>query len=198
MRPRHTKPPSLVVVGGPVGNPFRMLLRDEEMALQLFKRQDRVDRRAILKNVQIVGAEVDNTSAVHSRDISIFNVPLARHRPIEHGRARGHLAHRERDIPADNAQSLAQAATRDTAADRKQLRRKAHHLCAGLRCLAVARCHRTSSENGEAVGRTAGNASHRTCNLSHGVWPRPSPQSRTPLRWPFQPDLAWSTSRGQI
>ena len=98
------------------------------MRAQGLERQLGVNRCAVVQNVQVTAFEVDDAFSLRVLDEPVANVPLSWDRPVEHLRAGRHLRDLERDVLADSTKSVSDAVSRDTSADRIELRYKCVHL----------------------------------------------------------------------
>jgi hypothetical protein len=115
------EPPPLGVVGGPVGDPVGVLGQGEQVPLELVQRHGGVHRDAVAHHVQVAGLEVDHPLAGGVGHEGVADVPLARHRPVEHPGAAGDLVDLQVELAADELQGAAHPVPGDAAADRVQL-----------------------------------------------------------------------------
>src|SRR5215475_8480293 len=123
----ETKTPVFGVVGGTIGYPFRMIGQRVEMPAQLGKRHDRIDWRTVLDDVEVVCCEVHNTRAVRARDVSIADLPLARHCPIQDRSPRRNLIDSKRDVALEDRERLAYAVAGNAATNREKLLDEREH-----------------------------------------------------------------------
>jgi hypothetical protein len=113
--------PALGVVGGAVGDPVGVLRQGEQVPLQLGQRHGRPHRHAVADHVQVAVAEVDHPPAVRVGDPGVADVPLPRHRPVEHLGAARDLVDLQVELAADDPECPADPVAGDAAADRVQL-----------------------------------------------------------------------------
>ncbi len=97
------------------------------MRAQVRQRHDRIDRPAILHDMQVVFGEIHNARAVLTRYIGFPNVPFVRNGPIKDFGARRNLIDLERHIALEELQGLAHAVAGDASADREKLLDQCHH-----------------------------------------------------------------------
>src|SRR6516165_8411708 len=97
------------------------------MGAQFGERHDRIDRRTVLDDVEIVGRKVHNTSAVIARDIRIPDVPFGRHGPIQNRSSRWNLINLQRDIAPKYFERPPYAVAGNAAANWKKLFDQSHH-----------------------------------------------------------------------
>ena len=81
----------------------------------------RANGLAVADDVEVRLAEVDDPLARRRRDVGVADVPLVRHRPVEHLRPARHLVDLERDPLADRRSVCAHAVAGDAATDREEL-----------------------------------------------------------------------------
>src|SRR5215813_4205220 len=117
----ETKTPVFGVVGGTIGNPFRTIGQRVEMPAQLGKRHDCIDWQTVLDDVEVVCREIHNTRAVRARDVSIADVPLAWHCPIQNRSPRRNLIDSERDVALEDRERLPYAVACNAATNREKL-----------------------------------------------------------------------------
>lgn len=115
---RQAEPPLRLVVTGAVRNPVRVVRQGVQVLAQLRQRQGPRHRDAVAEYVQAGRGEVDDPVPGAVGDVRVADVPLLRHRPVEHLGAGRHLVHLERDVLADDVQGGAHAVTRDAPAER--------------------------------------------------------------------------------
>jgi hypothetical protein len=87
--------------------------------------------------MQITLLEVHHPPTVGRLDVSVANVPLFGHGPIEHNSPGWHLESAQRHVFFDQGQRPPDPVTRDTPADRVQLRGKLLEFFADLRCVSL-------------------------------------------------------------
>ncbi len=129
---RQAEAPVLRPVAGAVGNEIGLIGQRKEVLAQLGKRHGFAHRHAVAHDVQIRVGEIDDGVAAGVLDVPGADVPLLRDRPVEHLRARRHLAHLEIDVAAHQAERRPDAVAGDAAADRIELRRQRIGALAGL------------------------------------------------------------------
>src|ERR671922_838958 len=87
----------------------------------------RMDWLAVAHDVEIRDLEVHDAIAARRRDVGLSNVPLVRHRPIEHLRSARHLVDLERDPRPNLAQRPPHAVARDAPTDGIELGHESEH-----------------------------------------------------------------------
>src|SRR5215471_17137523 len=123
----ETKTPVFGVVGGTIGYPLRTIGQRVEMPARLGKRHDCIDWRTILDDVEVVCREIHNTRAVRARDITVADVPLARHYPIQDRSPRRNLIDSERDVALEDRERLPHAVAGNAATNREKLLDEREH-----------------------------------------------------------------------
>ena len=128
---RKAEPPGLLVIRRPVGDQVRLLRQGEQVFLQLREGHLLVNGHAVAEDVEVARLEVHHLAAGGVLDPGVADVPLLRHRPVEHRRAGRDLADLQGNALPDHRQRAADPVARDAAADGKGLGDEAHHLFAG-------------------------------------------------------------------
>jgi hypothetical protein len=123
--------PALGVVGGSVGHPVGVVGQGEQVPLELGQGHGRPHRHAVADQVEVAGLEVDHPLAGGVRHPGVADVPLARHRPVEHLGAGGDLVDLQADLAVDDLQGAAHPVPGDASADRVQLGDQLVQLLAG-------------------------------------------------------------------
>ncbi len=124
----HTESPALLIIRGHVGNPVGLVGLRIDVFQQLLAAHLLVDGHRIAQHVQIAVLEVNDRLAPHILDPSAPDIPLSRHRPVEHLRSRRHLVNRHlRHLLTDHLQRPSEPVARNTPADREQPPRQRVH-----------------------------------------------------------------------
>lgn len=94
-----------------------------QMGLQFIEWHPDVDRHRIADQMHIAVGEVDDPVAIGAFEVGAPDVPLVRHRPVEHGRSGGDLVHGQPGkMFGEDAQGLANTVAGDAAVDGKKPR----------------------------------------------------------------------------
>src|ERR1700733_8629172 len=133
------------------------------MLLEFAQRHFAMDRNAIAHYVQIVFLEINEPLAAGVLDVSIANIPLSRHGPVENSCAARHLTNFQRNLPAQPFQSATKTIARNAAADGIKLRHQRMHLLA--QCLRV--------ELALNFGNISPFRNHQPSQAGLGVLPKP-------------------------
>ena len=82
----EAEPPALVVVGGAVGDPVRLIGQGVKMGAQILQGQSLADGNAVADDVQVRPPEVHHAFAAGVLDPGVPDVPLLGYRPVQDGR----------------------------------------------------------------------------------------------------------------
>lgn len=123
----ETEPPALLVVGGPVGNPVRMVGKCMQVLLQLGEAHSSAYGAAIPDYMEVRLQEVDNPLSSQVHYIGVADIPLQRDGPIKYRRAAGHLMDVEWNASLNASQRLPYALACDTSTEGKQFGHQAMH-----------------------------------------------------------------------
>ena len=134
----EAKAPVFAIVGGPVRDPVRRLGQRVKMPPQLGERDDCVDRRAVLHDMQVVGCEIDDPRAVEPVDMGGADVPFSRHDPVQDRGAGRDFADLQWNVPAQHREAAPQSGAGNAAANREERPDEAHHRLARA-CLVALR-----------------------------------------------------------
>jgi hypothetical protein len=109
-----------------------MVGEGEQVLLELGQRHGGPHRHAVAEQVQVARLEVDDPLAGRVGHPGVADVPLARHRPVQHLGAGGDLVDLQAaELAADDLQGAAHAVAGDAAADRVELGDQLVQLLAG-------------------------------------------------------------------
>ena len=120
--PAHAEPPALHVVRRAVRDEIRVAVVREDVLSQLVEGHRRVDRGAVVEDVEVRVLEVDDTGPIGAVDPGAPHAPLVRHDPVEHLGPRRGLHDLERHVARHEPQGLADAVAGDAPAEREHLR----------------------------------------------------------------------------
>ncbi len=126
----QAEPPVGRVVAGAVRHPGGVVRQGVQVSAQLGQRHGRRHRHAVAEHVQAGRGEVDDPAAGGVGDVRVPDVPLLRHRPVEHLRPGRYLVHLQRNVLADDLQGGAHAVAGDAPAQRVQPLHQRVHLLA--------------------------------------------------------------------
>ena len=124
---RETETPVFLVIRGTVGNQIRLLRQGVKVGSQLGQRHRALYRNAVVYDVQIVPAKINDPFAAGVLNVGIANVPFAGHRPIKHPSSGGNFVYGKRDETLQAPKCLAKTITSDTAAKRIEIGNQSMH-----------------------------------------------------------------------
>src|SRR5262245_12293166 len=117
----------LVVIGGPIRNPIRMIGQCEQMRPKLSERHAPLDWHTVTNDVEIGSPKVDHPLAPRILHVRVRNVPFPRHSPVENLAAARNVMNLDRNVLLEDPQGLPNAVASDAPANRKQLGDKLIH-----------------------------------------------------------------------
>jgi hypothetical protein len=130
---RETETPVFLVIRGTVRNQIRLLRQGVKVGSQLGQRHRALYRNAVVYDVQIVPAKINDPFAAGVLNVGIANVPFAGHSPVEDPGAAGNFVDVERYFLFQASQRLAEAVAGDAAANRVQLADQSKNFVANSR-----------------------------------------------------------------
>ena len=125
---RHAEAPTLLIIGGDIGNPVGLVGLCIDMLEQFFPTHRLVDGQGITQHMEVALTEIDDRLAFHRTNPAATDVPLLGNGPVEDLRACGHLEHLYLGYGlTDNLQGLTKTVACETTTDGEQsLRHRIH------------------------------------------------------------------------
>jgi hypothetical protein len=117
---RKAKPPGLVIVAGPIGDPVGTVGESEQVLLEFSERELALERYAVPDEVEVRPVKVDDGFSAWIFDERAFDVPFLGDGPVKYGGTRGDFMGLQGDIFPQNAQGLSHPFAGYAAANRVQ------------------------------------------------------------------------------